>query len=142
MSVRLFLLIALLLAALLLATGPAQGAATLPALDAFALEEPLEAETGDEGDEVETECDTAYEDADEGVLSEAEAEEICSEEETTEDRPAAGTHRARQRRDAAKRHVRSPKKACKRKSHKRHCQRRKDRQDGGFDSRARRDTTG
>jgi hypothetical protein len=113
----------LLLSALLLAAGAAHGTPTVAGLEPLALEEPVEAEAGEEGgEEVETECDTAYEEADEGVLSEEEAGQICeveAEEEESAAKPSRdkGEHKAQPRHRAHKH-----KKACHKKAAgKRHC---------------------
>jgi hypothetical protein len=135
MPARLPLLTVLLLSALLLAAGAAHGAPALPRLQVFAAEEePFEDEV--EAEEEETECDSAYEEADEGVLTEEEAEQIC-EEEDTEARPAAKSLRGNGEHHAHKR-----KKACRHKSpaRKRRC--RRDRQGGGSNSPARGGATG
>lgn len=76
------LLVLLLLSALLFAAGTAPPAPAGPAGVPFLYEEEFEAE--EEGEEVETECDTAHEEADEGELGRDEAEEICDEEEAAE----------------------------------------------------------
>lgn len=135
MRLRLPLLLALLLSTLLLAAGAAHGAPAFPSLQVLAgEEEPLEAEIEEEGP---TECDSAYEEADEGILSEAEAEQIC-EEEDDESQSAAKPSRG----DKGGHHAHGNKRACRRKPHARKRQCRRDRQGGGSDSRARGGATG
>jgi hypothetical protein len=123
MPLRASLLTALLLSALLLAAGAAHGAPALPGLQPLAAEEEFEAEAGEEsGDEVETDCDTAYEEADEGVLSEEEAEQVC-EAEADETEPAAKPSQGRAGHNAqAGRRPHKHRKACRKKAGgKRHC---------------------
>jgi len=120
MSVRLPLLTALLLSALLLAAGAAHGAPPIAGLDTLAFEEPLEAEVEEADEEGETECDSAWEEADEGVLTEAEAGEVC-EDEAAEAEPAAKPSRGKAGHRAQARHrPHKRKKACRSKP-KRHC---------------------
>jgi hypothetical protein len=118
MPVRLSLLVALALSALMLAAGTAHGAPPLPSFHMLAAEEePLEVEVEEE---------------DETEEDEGEEEEEESEGET----PApAGEHRKNGR-------PRQHKKTCRKPAaRKRHCKHR-DRQDGGFNSRARGGATG
>lgn len=73
----------LFLSCLLLAAGGAHGAAAGPLASASALEEEefegFEAEEEAEGSAAEIECETALEEAEEGELDPAEADEICAE---------------------------------------------------------------
>lgn len=131
MSVRLPLFSILLLLASLLMAGGAHGAPlpAVPNLLPFEETEALEAETEEEGEEFATECDTAYEEADEGLLSEAEAEEACEEEDevqpATKTRGAKAQSKAKQ--GAAKQQAQRRKKACRHRTtsrkKKRHCPR-------------------
>jgi hypothetical protein len=76
------LVILLLLSGLLLAAAGAHGAPAGPAASASALEEDfegLEGEAEEESEEVESECETALEEAGEGELGLDEADEICAE---------------------------------------------------------------
>jgi hypothetical protein len=117
MPTRLSLLVVLLLSALMLVAGAAHGAPPLPSLHMLAVEEeePLEAEVEEE-DETE----------EEGEEGEEESEgEVSAPRGPQGDRNAVG-HRPHPH-----------KKACRKPAaRKRHCKHR-DRQDGGFNSRAR-----
>jgi hypothetical protein len=119
----------LLLAALLLATA-AHGApapSAVPAFDILAFEEPFEAETEEEGEseEVATDCDTAYEEADEGELSYDDAEEICEEGADVTGPPAKKSHSGKPKAGKSKHRPHRHGKTCRRRaSGKRHCSRR------------------
>lgn len=125
MPTRLPLLLLLLLLSTLLMAAGAHGA-SLPAVPVpLAVEEPFEDEADEEGEAVETECDTAYEEADEGALSEGEAEEICDKE-AAEAQPAA-TQRQGKAKHQAKQRAQRRKKACRQKASarkRRQCRRR------------------
>jgi hypothetical protein len=140
MLVRLPLLVALLLSTLLLAAGAAHGAPPIAGLDMLAFEEPLEAEAEEADNEGETDCDSAWGDADEGVLNEEEAEQICAEEDT-EAQPATKPS-GNKGENKGEHRVHKHKRTCRQKSPTRRRRCRRDRQDGGSNSRAHRDTTG
>jgi hypothetical protein len=125
MPTRLSLFTLLLLLAALLLAAAAHGAPvapTVPTFKALAFEEPLEAEVEEEGEaeEAETDCDTAYEEADEGEIGYDDAEEIC-EEGADEARPPAQKPHGGKSKHRPHRH----RKICRRRaSGKRHCSRR------------------
>jgi hypothetical protein len=131
MVTRLPLLLALLLLASLPGAAGAHGAPlpAVPNLLPFEETEALEAETEEEGEEVATECDTAYAEADEGLLSEAGAEEVCEEEDEAQPANKARGAKAKSKatKQQAKQRAQRRKKACRHRASprkkKRHCPR-------------------
>lgn len=82
----------LVLATLLLGVKSAHAGPPLPSLTPFAFEEELEEE--DEAEFAEAECETAREEVEEGEISKAEGDEICSEDEGEGRKTASGSNAA------------------------------------------------